>query len=124
MLASSYETMIVRFKLCIPYLKISHGRLCYIVKMKHKRTKPAKTKEQEAAEEGWIYVFGPKIRRGWESIWVEAAREGQEEDEGRALRLYTPIPIVYGPPGSSERCTCISIERGLEPKRDQLLLLD
>ena len=54
------------------------------MKMKRKkRTKPAKTKEQQAADDGWIYVFASKIRRGWESIWVEAAREGQEEDEGR-----------------------------------------
>ena len=73
--------------------------------MKHKRTKPAKTKEQQAAEEGWIYVFGPKIRRGWESIWVEAAREGQEKDEGRALRPCIPGPTGCGPPGSSERCS-------------------
>ena len=50
---------------------------------KRKRTKPARTKEQQAAEDGRIYVFGPKIRRGWESIWVEAAREGQEVAEGR-----------------------------------------
>ena len=75
--------MIAPFKLCIPYLKVSHGRLCYIVKMKRKRTKPAKTKEQEAAEEGWIYVFGPKIRRGWESVWVEGARaeDGEVEEK-------------------------------------------
>ena len=50
---------------------------------KRKRTKPAKTKEQQAADDGWIYVFGPKITQGWESIWVEGAREGQEEVEGR-----------------------------------------
>ena len=61
--------------------------------MKHKRTKPAKTTEQQAAEEGWIYVFGPKIRRGWESIWVEESREGQVEVEGKALRPYIPFPI-------------------------------
>ena len=46
---------------------------------KRKRTKPAKTKEQEAAEEGWIYVFPPKTIRGWNLIWVQEAREGQEE---------------------------------------------
>jgi hypothetical protein len=62
--------------------------------MKHKRTKPAKTKEKQAAEEGWIYVFGPKIRRGWESIWVEAAREGQEEDEETTRHRCIPAPIV------------------------------
>ena len=54
------------------------------MQMKHKRTKPAKTKEQQAAEEGWIYVFGPKIRRGWNSIWVEGARGGQEGGEEKA----------------------------------------
>ena len=52
--------------------------------MKRKRTKPARTKEQQAAEEGWIYVFGPKIRRGWNLIWVQEAREGQEEVEEKA----------------------------------------
>ena len=76
-----------------------------------KWTKRAKTMEQQADEEGWIYVYAPKTIRGWNSIWVEEARGAREADEGRALRLYTPIPIVYGPPGSSERCTCISIER-------------
>ena len=53
--------------------------------MKRKRTKPAQTKEQQAAEEGWIYVLGPKITRGWNSIWVEGGRvAGQEADEGKA----------------------------------------
>jgi len=56
------------------------------MQMKHKRTKPAKTTEQQAAEEGWVYVFGLKITRGWESIWVEGAREGQVEVEGKAQR--------------------------------------
>ena len=51
-----------------------------------KRTEPAKTKEEQAAEEGWVYVFGLKITRGWESIWVEGAREGQVEVEGKAQR--------------------------------------
>ena len=64
------------------------------MQMKHKRTKPAKTKEQQAAEEGWIYVYAPKTIRGWNSIWVEEARGGQEEDEGRALRPCIPAPIV------------------------------
>ena len=53
------------------------------MQMKHKRTKPAKTTEQQAAEEGWVYVFGSKITRRQESIWVEEAREGQVEVEGR-----------------------------------------
>ena len=51
-----------------------------------KRTKPAKTKEEQAAEEGWVYVFGLKITQGWESIWVEGPREGVQEVEGKAQR--------------------------------------
>ena len=51
------------------------------MQMKHKRTEPAKTKEQQAADEGWIYVFGPKIRRGWDSVWVEEARGALGGDE-------------------------------------------
>ena len=51
-----------------------------------KRTKPAKTKEEQAAEEGWVYVFGLKITQGWESIWVEGARERLQEVEGKAQR--------------------------------------
>ena len=49
-----------------------------------KRTKPAKTKEEQAAKEGWIYVFATKSIRGWNSIWVEEARGGREADEGKA----------------------------------------
>ena len=49
-----------------------------------KRTKPAKTKEEQAAEEGWIYVFATKSIRGWNSIWVEGSREGGQEVEGKA----------------------------------------
>ena len=54
------------------------------MQMKHKRTKPAKSKEQQAAEEGWIFVFAPKTIRGWNSIWVEETRGGRGEVEGRA----------------------------------------
>ena len=53
---------------------------------RNKRIKPAKTKEEQAADEGWVYVFGLKITQGWESIWVEGAREGQVEAEGKAQR--------------------------------------
>ena len=63
------------------------------MQMKHKRTKPAKTKEQQAAEEGWILVFLSKTIRGWNSIWVEQAREGQGEAEEKALRPCIPAPI-------------------------------
>ena len=49
-------------------------------------TKPAQTKEQQAAEEGWIYVYAPRTIRGWNSIWVEEARQGLGVDEERALR--------------------------------------
>ena len=54
--------------------------------MKRKRIKPAQTKEQQAAEEGWIYVLGPKIIRGWNSIWVEEARGNLRVDDEKALR--------------------------------------
>ena len=57
-------------------------------------TKPAKTKQEQAAEEGWIYVYAPRTIRGWNSIWVEEAREGvQGADEERALRPCIPAPI-------------------------------
>ena len=79
--------------------------------MKHKRTKPAKTKEQEAAEEGWILVFLSKTIRGWNSIWVEGARGGREADGEKALHRYIPSPTGCGPPGSSERCSDSEIER-------------
>ena len=55
--------------------------------MKIKRTKPAKTKEEQAAEEGWIYVYATKSIRGWNSIWVEGSREGRQEVEETARRL-------------------------------------
>ena len=82
------------------------------MQMKHKRSKPAKTKEQEAAEEGWILMFLSKTIRGWNSICVEEARGGQEADEGITRHPYAPSPIVYGPPGSIERCSDSEIERG------------
>ena len=65
--------------------------------MKRKRTKPARTKEQQAAEEGWIYVYAPKTIRGWNSIWVEGGREGREEVEETARRLYIPAPTACDP---------------------------
>ena len=64
------------------------------MQMKHKRTKPAKSKEQQAAEEGWILVFLSKTIRGWNSIWVEGGRAaGQEEDEEKARHRCIPSPI-------------------------------
>ena len=54
--------------------------------MKRKRTKPAKTKAEQANAEGWIYVYAPRTIRGWNSIWVEEARQGLEADEGKVLR--------------------------------------
>ena len=65
------------------------------MKMKRKRTKPALTKEQQAAIDGWVYVSGPKTIRGWNSIWVEQAREGREEVEGKVPRPYIPSPTAY-----------------------------
>ena len=53
--------------------------------MKRKRTKPARTTEQQAAEEGWILVFLPKTIRGWNSIWVEEAQGGLGGEEEKAL---------------------------------------
>ena len=53
---------------------------------KRKRTKPAKTKAEQANAEGWVYVYAPKTIRGWNSILVEEARQGLEADEGTALR--------------------------------------
>ena len=56
-------------------------------------TKPAKTKQEQAAEEGWIYVYAPRTIRGWNSIWVEEAREGvQGADEEITRRPYIPFP--------------------------------
>ena len=52
-----------------------------MVKTKRKRTKSAKTKEQQAAEEDWILVFLSKTIRGWNSIWVEEARGAPGGDE-------------------------------------------
>ena len=57
--------------------------------MKRKRihnTKPAKTKKQQADAEGWVYVYASKVIRGWNSIWVEEARQGLGADEGKVLR--------------------------------------
>ena len=53
--------------------------------MKRKRTKPARTTEQQAAEEGWILVFLSKTIRGWNSIWVEEARGAPGGEEEKAL---------------------------------------
>ena len=65
--------------------------------MKRKRTKATKSTEQQAAEEGWIYVYAPKTIRGWNSIWVEGSREDREEVEETARRLYIPAPTACGP---------------------------
>ena len=54
--------------------------------MKIKRTKPTKTKEEQAAEEGWIYVYPPKTIRCRNSIWVEEAQGNLGVDEEKALR--------------------------------------
>ena len=97
MLDSSYEAMTARCKLCTRYLLRSPERSWCTVKMKRKRTKPALTKEQQAAIDGWVYVSGPKTIRGWNSIWVEGAREGRGELEETAQRPYIPAPTVYVP---------------------------
>ena len=49
-------------------------------------TKPAKTKEQQAALDGWVYVYAPKAARGWSSIWVEGSRVLAPEDVEERVR--------------------------------------
>ena len=66
---------------------------------KRKRTKPAVTKEQ-AASEGWVYISGSKIIRGWNVVWVEeAAQGGLEPEERTSYCLYSHNPIRSSPPG-------------------------
>ena len=68
--------------------------------MKRKRAKPVQTKEQQATAEGWVYVYAPRTIRGWNSIWVEQAREGQgEADEEITRRGYIPFPTGSDHPG-------------------------
>ena len=60
------------------------------MQMKRKRihnTKPAKTKEEQANAEGWVYVNAAKSIRGWNSIWVDEAQRNLGVDEGKARRL-------------------------------------
>ena len=83
------------------------------MKAKKKWIKRTKTMEQQADELGWIYVYAPKIIRGWHSIWVEGGRAEGGEVEGKARRLYIPAPTACGPLGSSERCSDNEIEQGL-----------
>ena len=54
--------------------------------MKRKKTKPVQTREQQAAEDGWVYVNAAKSIRGWNSIWVEEAQGNLGVDEEKALR--------------------------------------
>ena len=63
-----------------------------------KRTKPAKTTEQQAAEEGWILVFLSKTIRGWNSIWVEEARGvGRRTREKLCVRVsQPPLSVSFG----------------------------
>ena len=49
-------------------------------------TKPAKTKQEQANAEGWVYVNATKSTRGWNSIWVEEAQGNLGVDEGKVLR--------------------------------------
>ena len=67
------------------------------MKMKRKRTKPALTKEQQAAIDGYVYICGSKTIRGWSSIWVEDAREVRGKAEETAQRPYIPPPTVGDP---------------------------
>ena len=67
--------------------------------MKHKRTKPAVTKEQQAASEGWVYISGSKTIRGWNAVWVEAAQGGLEPEERTSYCLYSHTPTGSVPQG-------------------------
>ena len=67
--------------------------------MKHKRIKPAKSKEQQAGEEGWIDVYAPKTIRGWNAIWVEEARGAREADGEKAPHRCIPAPTACAPRG-------------------------
>ena len=44
-------------------------------------TKPAKTKQQQANAEGWVYVNAARSIRGWNSIWVEERNLGVDEEK-------------------------------------------
>ena len=66
---------------------------------KRKRTKPAVTKEQQAASEGWVYISGSKTIRAWNAVWVEGAREGLESEEQRDYCPYSQGPTRSVPPG-------------------------
>ena len=87
------------------------------MKRKKKWIKRTKTIEQQADEEGWIYVFGPKIIRGWNSIWVEGGREGREADEGITQRPYIPSPTGCGRQEWIGRYSDSERERASGPKR-------
>ena len=54
--------------------------------MKIKRVKPAQTKEQQADEDGWVYVYASTIIRGWDRVWIEGARAQAPEVEETAQR--------------------------------------
>ena len=99
MLDSSYKTMTARCKLCTRYLLRSPERSWCTVKMKRKRTKPALTREQQAAIEGWVYVSGSKVIRGWDYLRVEAPGGGRENDAQTKKHLYNPTPTQSVPPG-------------------------
>ena len=81
------------------------------MKAKKKWIKRTKTMEQQADEEGWIYVFGPKIIRGWNSIWVEGGRaEGGEGGRGKSSASVYPIPHWVWPSG---------VDRTMQRQRDR-----
>ena len=44
------------------------------------------TKEQQAANEGWVYVSGSKIIRGWNAVWVEEAAQHTDTHGSHAWR--------------------------------------
>ena len=50
-------------------------------------TKPAKTKEEQATLDGWVYVNASKAIRGWNQVWVHEAQGDLGVDEEKARRL-------------------------------------
>ena len=54
--------------------------------MKRKSAKPAETKEQQAAAEGWVYVSASKAVRGWNQVWVEQARGGLDSGQQKTTK--------------------------------------
>ena len=100
MLDNSYKAMTVRYRRCIQYLLLCPRRSWLTVKMsKRKRTRPSKSKEEQAATEGYVYVSDSKLIRGWNCVWVQGSREGLECEERTSYCPYNQGPTRSVPPG-------------------------